>query len=372
MEPPLPSSIPQSRQTRQQFANPDAYLSYELGKAVQAPPPLYARLVAVSLSFAVFGAIAWAALSKVDDVAVARGELIPSEQVQPVRSLDSGIIQAIKVEEGQQVQKGDTLVELDSEQSQAEVNRQAAVIKAAKIELARLQTNLGNARTSLNSALEREQSLRRLAASSAIPRMDYLDAQDRVTEARDRVASLEKEIATQKQNIYQAEQAYQRARSQQETATIKAPIAGRVYNIKATIGQGTVQAGQELLSIVPEGRELLLEVNLPNQYRGLVDEGMAVKVKIDAFPYQDFGTVDGTVTYISPNEVSQDSNSEQKHKVYLTRVQLNQSSADAVVQDKKLAPGMEATGEIVMRQKSVLSYLIEPITRKFGEVFQRR
>ena len=77
---PLASSA-QARQAKEQFANSDAYLDYELGKAVQKLPPLYTRLVGVTLSLAVFGAIAWAGLSKVDDVAVAHGKLIPGEQV---------------------------------------------------------------------------------------------------------------------------------------------------------------------------------------------------------------------------------------------------------------------------------------------------
>lgn len=69
---PLNSSPAKARQIRQQFANPEDYLSYELGKAVQELPPLYTRLVAGSISLLVFGALAWAHFSKVDEVATAR------------------------------------------------------------------------------------------------------------------------------------------------------------------------------------------------------------------------------------------------------------------------------------------------------------
>ena len=61
MKLPFASSATQARQTREQFANPDAYLDYELGKAVQELPPLYTRLVGITLSLAVFSALAWAA-----------------------------------------------------------------------------------------------------------------------------------------------------------------------------------------------------------------------------------------------------------------------------------------------------------------------
>ncbi|WP_416674773.1 hypothetical protein [Egbenema bharatensis] len=71
----------QVRQTRQQFVNPEDYLSYELGKAVRELPPFYTRLVAATLSAIVFGTIGWAHFSQVDEVAVTQGELIPSTQI---------------------------------------------------------------------------------------------------------------------------------------------------------------------------------------------------------------------------------------------------------------------------------------------------
>ncbi|BAZ25048.1 HlyD family secretion protein [Kalymmatonema gypsitolerans NIES-4073] len=399
MKQPLASSPAQARQTKEQFANPDAYLDYELGKAVQELPPLYTRLVGVGLSLAVFGAIAWAGLSKVDEVAVAPGKLIPGEQdVQPVRSPSSGKIKYInetKIKEGQQVQKGDILVALDSESSQAEIERlnnqaqlikqdiqsrskaaaesQKASIRQAEIELSGLRVNLKAAQRDVNR-------LRSLVG--AIPRQDYLYAQDKVRD-------LEKSIAAKEQNIQQLKQNYKtgplselskrreelqtverqlaQAKNQRQNQTITAPIAGRVYNIKVNPSQGTVQPGEELLSILPDGKQPLLEVDLPNQYRGFVDEQMNAKVKIEAFPYQEYGVIEGTVVYVSPYAVVKDKNSGKE--VYPTRIKLHKVTIRRRGQDKTLTPGMEGTGEIVMRQKSILSLLIEPVTRKFDEVF---
>lgn len=173
------------RQIKEQFANSDAYLDYELGQAVQQLPPLYTRLVRLGVSLAGFGAIAWAALSKVDEVAVAPGKIIPSDRVLPVRAITGDIIGAVKVEEGQPVQKGDTLVELNATHLQTEVNRlekqaksmrtnlnratqasaqgQKARIKEASVELARQQDHL-------KSAQRDASRLRRLVG--AVPRLD--------------------------------------------------------------------------------------------------------------------------------------------------------------------------------------------------------
>jgi HlyD family secretion protein len=445
------------RQTRQQFVDPEDYLSYELGKAVKELPPLYTRLLAGSLTMIVFGTIAWSALSKVDEVAIAQGELIPSTQVRPVRALEGGIISNIYVQEGDRVNKGDILIEQDGQLSSAEVERlqqsanlirqdiarleaersgetstgtllqdqllaarlqefdtrqiaaaaevdrlQASVAEA-RAQLNRLQANLPNARTILENAQEREERLRDLV-EGAIPRFDYLEARDRLTEAEDRVVSLVQEIEAQQQAVRQAEQSYQAAlqerdrlqserrsevltqlsQRQEELAniegqlkqatikadgeTIQAPISGQVYNIQVSLAENTIEPGEDLLSILPNGANLELEVKVLNRDIGFISEGMRTKVKIATFPFQEFGTIDGTVIHISPNAIVD----QELGPVFLARIELNQTSVRVQGQDVALVPGMAATGEIVTRQKSVLTFLIEPITRRFDEAFSAR
>ncbi|MBW4458771.1 MAG: hypothetical protein KME47_00740 [Nodosilinea sp. WJT8-NPBG4] len=79
------SSI-QRQQTKQQFASTQSYLNYELGNAVRSLPPLYTRVLVGGICLAVTGTITWAAVSKVDEVTTANGEVVPATQVQPMRS----------------------------------------------------------------------------------------------------------------------------------------------------------------------------------------------------------------------------------------------------------------------------------------------
>jgi HlyD family secretion protein len=457
MQSPQDTSPAQIRQTRQQFVSPEDYLSYELGKAVRELPPLYTRLLAGSLSLLVFGALGWAHFSKVDEVATAQGELVPSAQVRPVRALEGGIISEIRVKEGEQVKKGDVLLVQDPTLNQAEVERlqniaksmqqdiarlqaedqgktqtgtalqdqllgarlrefdtrqaaaradaqrQLAAIEEAKAQLAKLQGNFTNAQTALKNSQERESSLRALV-DGAVPRFDYLEAKDRLTEAEDRVNSLQKEIQGQQQAIRQAEQAYQSAQQtanrlgserqsdiltqmrqrQEELAniqgqlaqarlktqgqTITAPVAGKVYDIQTTLGERSVAPGQELLSILPNDEAIVLEVKLLNRDIGFISPGMRAKVKLATFPFQEFGIVEGEVIQVSPNAtVDKDLG-----PVFKTKVQLKQK--DILVKGKPVAltPGMAATAEIVTRQRSVLTFLLEPITRRFSEAFTTR
>jgi len=494
----LVANATQARQTKERFAKPDEQLSYELGKAVQELPPLYTRLLAGTFSLIVFGAIAWANFSQIDEVAIASGELIPSTQVRPVTALGGGRIIKIKVKEGDRVTRDQVLIQRDPDLQQtdvnrlakstrliqqdlqrldaervgvkstgtklqdellnsrlsdfqarqasadAEANRQQAIINQANVRLSRLQENLLSAKSSLANAKtnlvnaksistrtesnlpiaqKREQSLRTLATPGAASRVDYLDAQERlnranteitkakdevtnaenkITETQDKVTSLEKDIAAQAQEIRQAQEAYEaarnqvqhlaserqseiltqinkrkeeltnvagqleQARKQEEEETIKAPFAGTIYKIKAT--KGPVQSGEELLSILPEGEDMLLEVKVLNRDIGFIRQGMKTKVKMATFPFQEFGVIEGEVVQVSPNSITD----KELGLVFPTRIKLNKHSINVRGQEVAFTPGMAANGEIVTRKKSILTFITEPVTRRFNEAFSVR
>ncbi|MBD2123979.1 HlyD family type I secretion periplasmic adaptor subunit [Trichocoleus sp. FACHB-262] len=439
-----PATSIQRQQTKVQFANAQDYLNYELGNAQRRLPPLYIRLLGFTICALVGGTIAWATFSKVDEVATAPGQVIPASQVQPMRSLASGLLREINVTEGKHVQKGDILVQLDLTISQSEVDRLEKLSQQSRETLARLQAErTGNTqagsllqnqllaarlqefrdrRAAANAEANRQQSLIKttqvklsqlqseflhvntkaralssLVTEGAVPQFDYLDAQNKAD-------SLQKEIAAQSQEIEQAKQAYQaaiknatrleserqsdilaqidkqqqeltdldgkltQAQAQHKHSTVRAGVTGTVYNIKVSKTGSTVQPGDEVLSIVPDGETLSLEAKVKNQDIGFVRSGMRVKVKLATFPYQEFGMVEGTVSKISPNAV----NEQNGELVFPVQVRLKPRSVKANGQEMSLSPGMAATAEIVTRQKTVMSFLLDPITASWDRAFSVR
>lgn len=129
-----------------------------------------------------------------------------------------------------------------------------------------------------------------------------------------------------------------------------------------------MQSGEELLSIVPKDENIVLEVKILNRDIGFIREGMPVKVKLATFSYQEFGIVEGTVVGVSPNAIVE----KDVGLVFPTRIRLAKRSIDVRGQAVSFTPGMQATAEIVTRKKSVLDFLIEPITRRFSEAFSVR
>jgi HlyD family secretion protein len=149
---------------------------------------------------------------------------------------------------------------------------------------------------------------------------------------------------------------------------VRAGVTGTVYNIKVSKTGSTVQPGDEMLSIVPDGEALMLEANVQNQDVGFIKTGMRVKVKLATFPYQEYGMVEGTVNKISPNAV----NEKDAGLVFPVQVQLKQRSVRVNDREVLLSPGMAASAEIVTRQKTVMSFLLDPITASWDQAFSVR
>ncbi|NJL47603.1 MAG: HlyD family type I secretion periplasmic adaptor subunit [Leptolyngbyaceae cyanobacterium SM2_5_2] len=434
----------QLRRNQHEFANAQDYLNADLAKAIRRTPPKYSRILAGGICVLIGGAITWAALSKVDEVATAPAEVIPSVRVQPVKALAGGLLKEIAVTEGQPVAAGDPLILLDPtlseaefqrlkqqvelteanlarleaertgntqlgnplqdqllvsrrqefaarrEMVQAEANRQQGVVKAAEADLERLRATLGVATT-------KAEGLSRLLVVGAVPRFDYLDA-------KNEVVSLQNQIVAQEQTIYQAQQAYTaaqaeadllvadrtteiltqveqqrkeleslrgqmaQAQEQRDRETLTASVDGTVYNVKIAEAGATVQSGEELLSILPAGASLVLEAKVLNRDVGFIQPGMAVKVKLETFPYQEFGLVQGTVDSISPNSVQE----QEMGLVFPARIAIDSTFVTIHGQEIAITPGMTATAEIVTRQKTILQFLLDPVIKHWDEAFSVR
>ena len=443
----LPKSPPEAIQlqrNKHEFSTAQDYLNADLARAIRRAPPKYSRFLAGGLCIIMGSVITWSAFSKVDEVATAQGEVIPFTRIQPVRALAGGPLRDIQVKEGEQVEAGQPLIQLDPSISEAEFQRLQNLLALTENTLARLEAERSNtapandplqkqlmaarsqefearqvmaeteANRQLSSVKAAEAELQGLQASlevanikarsfglllnrGAVPRLDYLDAQNQVV-------SLNSQIVTQEQAIYQAQQAYRAAQAeadrlsagrqseiltqierhrqelanlegqlaqaeeQRDRETITASVNGKVYNIKIAEAGATVQAGEELLSIIPDKETLILEAKVLNRDIGFIQPGMPVKVKVETFPYQEFGLLSGIVLEVSPNAVKD----EKLGLIYPTRIRLDQNAVQIRGHDVPLTPGMSATAEIVTRQKTVLSFIIEPLIDRWDRAFSVR
>lgn len=146
----------------------------------------------------------------------------------------------------------------------------------------------------------------------------------------------------------------------------------------ATYSPGAVvQPGAALLNLVPKNEPLYAEVSIRNEDAGFVAVGQSVKVKLQAYPFQKYGSLDGVVEVISADSSANDPQratamglNPQSYKalIKLSSQSLRSASGEAL----RLAPGMAAQAEIHQGQRSVLEYLISPVQKVSQEAARER
>jgi membrane fusion protein len=149
----------------------------------------------------------------------------------------------------------------------------------------------------------------------------------------------------------------------QRAQVIRAPVAGKVTALQVSAGQ-IVDPIRPLLTLVPEGDELRAELFVPSRAIGFVEPGQRVRMMVDAFPYQRFGTYGGTIEAVSqvilaPNEVF--GRVPLKEPSYRVTVRLDRQTVDAFGRQVSLQPDMTVHADIVLEGRSLTEWLFEPL-----------
>lgn len=457
----------------------------------QPPSDLPYKLIVGGMVFCIaFGA--WATFGKIEEVGQARGQLVPKGEVYKINPVESGKVAMIRVKEGQAVQAGQVLFELDTKIAANEVERlqqileadkiqlsqreliinrtrleaqtraavadadiqaQEAAIAQAKIKAASVRDMLNQLRTEASASTARVATLKPLAAINQ-ELLAQRQADVAAYKARlERLKPLEKEGAIAKENLFEAEQAIRdrilaitRSKLEEDTSTreqlfqaeqnlrdrqraitqsqgevqqalaeanrlqaelmqkqaqkrstqleaqqqiqqleiemtqlkakiaenknllssakaklvqnyLYAPVNGVVSSLNVrNIGE-VVQAGQTIAEMAPQNAPLVLSAILANEQAGFVKTGMPVQIKLDAYPYQDYGIVPGKVISISP-----DAKPDQRlGAVYRVEVELARNYVTANNQTINFRPGQTASADIIIRRRRVADILLDPI-----------
>lgn len=158
---------------------------------------------------------------------------------------------------------------------------------------------------------------------------------------------------------------------------LRAVEDGIVKDLVTYTPGAVVQPGAILLNVVPKNEPLFAEVAIRNEDVGFVAPGQRVKVKLQAYPFQKYGMLEGTVELISADSSANDpqratalGQSPQSYKalVKLVSQELQASTGEVL----KLAPGMVIQAEIHQGQRTVLEYLLSPVQRVAQEAGRER
>ena len=216
-----------------------------------------------------------------------------------------------------------------------------------------LQANITRSQGELASAIREVQRLEaELIQKQAEGKRIQLEIQQKIKQLEFELAQIESKIADT-QNLLSA------AEAKLQQKSLKAPVDGIILSLNIDNSGKVVQAGETIIEIAPQETPLILSASLPNKEAGFIKEGMAVQVKLDAYPYQQYGLIPGTVNYLSADAKPDP----QLGEVYQVEVALERDYITDNQEQIKFKAGQTATADIIIRRRRILDVWLEPIKK---------
>lgn len=244
-------------------------------------------------------------------------------------------------------------------QSQVEEKRSAFVQADNNYRIAQARLTELQAQTSHEFAQTKAQ-LEGSAGQLTSLRIEY-DATER------EIANTEDKLRLQVQTARLAADAAARIRfeniDKDNFLLVLAPVSGVITDVTTTQPGDKIQANTPLGGIAPANARPVVKVAIAEQDRAFLHEGLPVKLKFNAFPYQRYGVVDGTLEYISPTTKPQ---TQTKEPVYEGRVRLTRDHFSIGGATYPLRYGMTATAEIVVRERRLIDFALDPFRQIAG------
>ena len=148
-------------------------------------------------------------------------------------------------------------------------------------------------------------------------------------------------------------------------ANIKSPVKGTINRLLITTVGGVLQPGKEIVEIVPSDDALLLEARISPKDIAFLRPGLPAMVRFTAYDFAIYGGLDAVIDHIAADTITD----EDGNAFYLVRVRTLQSSLGKSL---PIIPGMVAEVDIMTGKKSILAYLMKPVTRAKAHAFTER
>jgi membrane fusion protein len=363
---------------------------------------------------AAFVFLATAGYSRVEQVS---GAIVLDRGLAPILPTRRGSIAALAVREGQAVRAGDPLVRIRSDEDLAEggtasrrtldaiaeqdarlasqssltidaaaedQSRLAAQRDGLRRELASIDAQIGSQQRLIEVAAGEFQEAQSVAARGFISRRALNQLEAALIMRRQQLAQLEQMRSARSAEAAQAERgmaatgvtarsqaagvqsaraALARQRVEAESARgylLTAPVDGIVTALTARPGQ-PAEAQQPLMVLMPAGARPRAELYVPTRSAGFLAPGQEVRLAVDAFPYQSFGTVAARIVQVSSVAVPRAGPDGTMIPVYLVTAELSEPFVVAFGRRQPLLPGMTLSARIVAERQSLLHWLFEPL-----------
>jgi adhesin transport system membrane fusion protein len=282
--------------------------------------------------------------------------------------------------------------------AQSKQSSLAAAIEQRRRDVSEAQATAASLEDSLRLANKQVEMLRPLANKGIVPQTELMSAQRDQVDTQGRLAAARQAIARSQAAISQAEsdlnaarfdfrqqalnerseistkiavneQTIRGAEARKQRNELRAPADGIVNDVQITTEGGFVSAGQMLMQVIPIGEKLLIEARISPKDIAFIKVGDRANVKVTAYDFSTYGGLTGRVEQVSADSIYDDA---ERQAYYTVLVETEQSYISRGAQRLPIVPGMICDVEIITGRKSVLSYLINPITRGLESSLRER
>lgn len=384
---------------------------------IERPAHIAGTVIILGIFSLLIIAVIWACLSKTDIVVTSSGTIQPVGNISSLNSYASGTIKSINIEEGAYVKAGDVLIELDTQSLDIDadtLNSQKKTLEAQKNVLSMIRngedvsaidvssydtdlqsyvlTIIDNDKAYRNnlSTLESAKDNAGLNRDIAKIKLDDYNVDPRISMAEYNAQQLvlkqaENEYLQAEMNVLNAQTSYseqinsnlseingklsqieaelEKYRLSIEYQKITAPVNGYINSIAVNNIGETVTTAQQIVTIVPADTPIEMVCYVKNMDIADINVGMDAEIKLEAYPYNKYGTVKGTVKYISPSSF----NTEQMGSVYLVKLDVDDSNPNINVMS-----GLTGTVEVKVGKQSIMRYFLDPIVKGFGDSLKEK
>ncbi|WP_286832658.1 MULTISPECIES: HlyD family efflux transporter periplasmic adaptor subunit [Acinetobacter] len=372
----------------------------------QEPPLPKSSVIIWIIGIGLLILLTWAWLFKLEEVSTGTGKVIPSSKEQVIQSLEGGILTKLNVKEGEIVEQGQVLAQLDPTRFESNVGESASLLISSRATAARLRAEVTGAPLSFPPEVLKEPKLvaeetalyksRRanleqslaglqqalilvqqelamtepLVAKGAASEVEVLrlkreanDLQNQMNDVRNQYFVKACEELAKANTDVETQQQVVRGKSDTLNRTIfKSPVRGVVKEIDVMTLGGVIPQNGKLMTIVPLDEKLLVEARISPRDIAFIRPDQEALVKITAYDYSIYGGLKGKVTVISPDTLRDEVKQDQfYYRVYIRTE--NDKLTNKAGQEFNITPGMVATVDIRTGEKTVLDYLVKPFNK---------
>ncbi|MEJ1353498.1 MAG: HlyD family type I secretion periplasmic adaptor subunit [Candidatus Sedimenticola sp. (ex Thyasira tokunagai)] len=264
--------------------------------------------------------------------------------------------------------------ELTRQQNQVAALRKELKIYKEQVEIRQALSKKGTvSRTELLAAQSRlaeaESEMRRTVDSVAVARTAIEESEQHRLEIFSRSnQDVELEAGTVANELAEVEGTLIRLRDRVARLELHAPVSGIIQGLVVSSSNAVVSPGQVIMQVVPVEDELIVEARIQPQDIGHVHTGQTAKVKFTSYDTSRFGSLEGTVNRISASTYLDD----ERNPYYRAELKLERNYLGSDPEQLKILPGMTVTADIRTGEKTILDYLLKPVTRGFSNAFKER